>query len=417
MNFVPYAVPVFLVLIVLEYCWGWLNGNITYRINDSLNSLSLGLLSVATKFIFLSVGYIVFAKIELDYSLGLFDSDNAGHWVVALLVYDFFYYWFHRVSHERQFFWGSHVVHHQSEDFNLSTALRQTSTSMFTTWIFYVPCFVLGMPIGMYISIASAHLIYQFWVHSQHIPKLGVLELVLITPSNHRVHHAQNAQYIDKNYGGLFIIWDRLFGTFKEEDEQESPIYGIRTPLQSWNPAWANIHIFVTMVSDAWRTRLWRDKLRIIGAKTGWRPEDMEAQYPQPKTNLAHVKKYNAQLSPLSNLLIGVQFLLVSALHFWVSLQVFDGPYWLVFGATIVQIITVVTIGMVLDGGPHTRLIETTRSVVTLVIAYSLFDAGLISFDLIKIALLYLCVSSVIMWFVIVREGFNQSEIDHGLSA
>ena len=244
MNFVPYAVPVFLVLIVLEFCWGWLQGNNTYRLNDSLNSLSLGLLSVATKFIFLSVGYIVFVKIEQDYSLGRFDSQIIGHW-------------FHRISHERQFFWGSHVVHHQSEDYNLSTALRQTSTSFFTTWIFYVPCFVLGMPIGMYISIASAHLIYQFWVHSQHIPKLGALEWLLITPSNHRVHHAQNAQYIDKNYGGLFIIWDRLFGTFKEEDEQEAPIYGIRTPLQSWNPAWANIHIFVTMLRDAWRTKLW----------------------------------------------------------------------------------------------------------------------------------------------------------------
>lgn len=415
MNFVPYAVPVFLVLIVLEFCWGWFKGNNTYRLNDSLNSLSLGLLSVATKFIFLSVGYIVFVKIERDYSLGLFDSQITGHWLIALLVYDFFYYWFHRISHERQFFWGSHVVHHQSEDYNLSTALRQTSTSFFTTWIFYVPCFVLGMPIGMYISIASAHLIYQFWVHSQHIPKLGVFEWFLITPSNHRVHHAQNEQYIDKNYGGLFIIWDRLFGTFKEEDEQEAPIYGIRTPLQSWNPAWANIHIFVTMLSDAWRTQLWRDKLRILWAKTDWRPEDMEAQYPQPKTNLEQFEKYNPQLSTVSNIVIIAQYLMVSVLHFWTSLQLLDGPYWLVFGATIIQIITLVAIGMVLDGGRYVRLMEVTRSLVTLVIVYNLFELGLISSAWLNMGLLYFCVSGALMWFVILREASNQSELAHGL--
>ena len=144
MNFVPYAVPFFLLLILLEFCWGWLKGNNTYRVNDSLNSLSLGLLSVATKFIFLSVGYIVFSRIEQDYSLGLLDSQVTVHWIIGLLLYDFFYYWFHRISHERQFFWGSHVVHHQSEDYNLSTALRQTSTSFLTTWVFYIPCFFAG---------------------------------------------------------------------------------------------------------------------------------------------------------------------------------------------------------------------------------------------------------------------------------
>ena len=134
----------------------------------------------------------------------------------------FLYYWYHRISHERQLFWGSHVVHHQSEDYNLSTALRQTSTSFLTTWVFFIPCFFLGMPIYMYVSIATAHLVYQFWVHTQHIPKLGILEWFMVTPSNHRVHHAQNADYIDKNYGGLLIIWDRLFGTFKEEDEHQT---------------------------------------------------------------------------------------------------------------------------------------------------------------------------------------------------
>ena len=245
MNFVPYAIPVFLLMIVLELGWGLLKGNNTYRLNDSINSLSMGLLSTVTKFVFLNIGALVFAKISQEYAIWSFDPNSLGHWLLAILLYDFLYYWFHRISHERQFFWGSHVVHHQSEDYNLSTALRQTSTSFATTWVFYIPCFFLGMPITMFVSIASAHLIYQFWVHTQHIPKLGVFEWFMVSPSNHRVHHAQNADYIDKNYGGLLIVWDRLFGTFKAEEENQPAIYGIRVPLQSWNPIWANLHIFV----------------------------------------------------------------------------------------------------------------------------------------------------------------------------
>ena len=176
-----------------------------------------------------------------------------------------------------------------------------------------------------------------------------------------------------------------------------------------------NIHIFVTMLSDAWRTKLWRDKLRILWAKTGWRPEDMEAQYRQPKTNLEQFEKYNPQLGTLSNVVIFSQYLLVAVLHFWTSLQVLNGPYWVVFGATVIQIITVVAIGMVLDGGRYVRLMEITRSLVTLVIVYSLFQADLISFAWLNVGLLYLWVSSALMWFVILSEASNQPELDHGL--
>ena len=263
MNFVPYAVPFFLLLILVELAWGWLKGKNTYRINDSLNSLSLGLLSTVTKLVFLNIGLLVGSNIGQNHAIWSFDMASTSHWLLGLLLYDFLYYWYHRISHERQFFWGSHVVHHQSEEYNLSTALRQTSTSFLTTWIFYIPCFFLGMPIYMYVSIATAQLIYQFWVHTQHIGKLGFLEWFFVSPSNHRVHHAQNPEYIDKNYGGLLIIWDRLFGTFKEEDEEVKPIYGIRVPLKSWNPLWANLHIFVNMARDAWHTNNWKENIGI----------------------------------------------------------------------------------------------------------------------------------------------------------
>jgi len=299
MNFVPYAIPVFLLMIVLELGYGLLKGNNTYRVNDSINSLSMGLLSTVTKFVFLNIGALVFAQISREYAIWSFDINSLGHWLLAILLYDFLYYWFHRISHERQFFWGSHVVHHQSEDYNLSTALRQTSTSFATTWVFYIPCFFLGMPISMFVSIASAHLIYQFWVHTQHIPKLGIFEWFMVSPSNHRVHHAQNADYIDKNYGGLLIIWDRLFGTFKAEEENQQAIYGIRVPLRSWNPIWANLHIFAAMLRDIWHTQRWSDKFRVLWSKTGWHPEDMVERFPEKKSDLQQFEKYNPQHSSL----------------------------------------------------------------------------------------------------------------------
>ena len=154
MNFVPYAVPIFLLLILVELCWGWLKDKNTYRVNDSINSLSMGLLSTVTKFVFLNIGLLVFSRIEQNHAVWSFEMASISHWLLGILLYDFLYYWYHRISHERQLFWASHVVHHQSEDYNLSTALRQTSTSFMTTWVFFIPYFFLGMPIYMYVSIA-----------------------------------------------------------------------------------------------------------------------------------------------------------------------------------------------------------------------------------------------------------------------
>ena len=398
MNFVPYAVPVFLIMIVLELFWGLLRGNNTYRVNDSINSLSMGLLSTITKFVFLNIGALVFSGISQHYAIWSFDINSLAHWLLAILLYDFLYYWFHRISHERQIFWGSHVVHHQSEDYNLSTALRQTSTSFLTTWVFYIPCFLLGMPIDMFISIASAHLIYQFWVHTQHIPKLGAFEWLMVSPSNHRVHHAQNADYIDKNYGGLLIIWDRLFGTFKEEQDEQKPIYGIRSPLRSWNPIWGNLHIFIGMITDAWRTQHWVDKLRVIWSKTGWRPADVAERFPTQKSDLQQIEKYDPQLSPLTNSAIVAQYLLLALVHLWSATQVALIPYSLLWVLVITQASVLVVIGAVMDGKQSARLLEYTRIAALsamLVISYS---SGLMSLEWLYYGAAYLAVSAMLMW-------------------
>ena len=398
MNFIPYAVPFFLLMIVLELFWGWWKDNNTYRVNDSINSLSLGLLSTVTKFVFLNIGLLVFSGIEENYAIWAFNSSSLGHWLLAIMLYDFLYYWFHRVSHERQFFWGSHVVHHQSEDYNLSTALRQTSTSFFTTWVFFIPCFFLGMPITMYVSIASAHLIYQFWVHTQHISTLGFLEWFMVTPSNHRVHHAQNPDYIDKNYGGLLIIWDRLFGTFQKEHREQPAIYGIRAPLASWNPIWANLHIFINMAMDAWRTANWLDKWRVLWSRTGWRPEDVEILYPAQKSNLDQFEKYNPDLSLLTNGAIVAQYILLSVFHLWSAGQVAQLSYGLVWATVAIQAYTLVVIGAILDGKPFARRLEQSRLLVLATGLYTSFSLNLITIDWLYFGIGALLLSAAVMW-------------------
>jgi len=398
MNFVSYAIPVFLLMIVLELGYGLLKGNNTYRVNDSINSLSMGLLSTVTKFVFLNIGALVFAQISREYAIWSFDINSLGHWLLAILLYDFLYYWFHRISHERQFFWGSHVVHHQSEDYNLSTALRQTSTSFATTWVFYIPCFFLGMPISMFVSIASAHLIYQFWVHTQHIPKLGIFEWFMVSPSNHRVHHAQNADYIDKNYGGLLIIWDRLFGTFKAEEENQQAIYGIRVPLRSWNPIWANLHIFAAMLRDIWHTQRWSDKFRVLWSKTGWHPEDMVVRFPEKKSDLQQFEKYNPQHSSWVNGAIILQYLLLAALHFWSAGQSTMLSSALMWAVVLAQVAILLVIGALLDGKAYAGSLEYARLLALSAILWISYSAELISSDWLGWGAGYLIASGIVMW-------------------
>ena len=295
MDYVPYAVPFFLLAILIELAYGIIKKNNTYRLNDAICSLFMGSLRSANGLIIIGLGGYVFYLIETHNALWRMDTTSPFVWIFAFVIYDFFYYWFHRISHERQIFWASHVAHHQSEDYNLSTALRQTGTGAFITWVFYIPVFLIGVPSYVFVSVASINLIYQFWVHSEHIPKLGWYEKYFVTASNHRVHHAQNDNYIDKNYGGVFIIWDRMFGTYKEEDENEIPIYGIRGKINTFNPIWANLHIYVDIFKDIWNARSWKEKIFVPFAKTGWKPSSLPTPATKDDFNPETFKKYNPE--------------------------------------------------------------------------------------------------------------------------
>ncbi len=298
MDLVLYAPPLFIAAMLVELGWGLHRGHNTYRVNDAVGSLFLGTLSQARRFVTLGVGGLVYHWVSERLAIAQLDSGHWATWVFAFVLYDFCYYWLHRLGHERTLLWAAHVAHHQSEDYNLSTALRQTSTGFLFSWIFYLPLFFAGVPAAVVVTVGSLNLIYQFWVHTQHVGRLGWFERVFVTPSNHRVHHAQNDCYVDRNYGGVFILWDRLFGTFQEELDDEPCLYGIRGPIHSFNPVKALTHVYIDMARDSWRARRWRDKLRVWVARTGWRPADVAAADPRPKPDLARFERYDPAVPP-----------------------------------------------------------------------------------------------------------------------
>jgi sterol desaturase/sphingolipid hydroxylase (fatty acid hydroxylase superfamily) len=356
MNLVVYAVPFFVLAIVLELAYGMVKQRNTYRLNDSVSSLSLGVLSQAQRFVTLGVGGYVYYLLTEYFSLPLMDASHWFTWVLAMVLYDFCYYWLHRMGHERTILWAAHVAHHQSEDYNLTTALRQTSTGFLLGWLFYIPMYLLGIPAQVVVTVGALNLIYQFWVHTQHVPKLGWYEWFFVTPSNHRVHHAQNDRYMDRNYGGLFIIWDRLFGTFQEELDEEPVVYGIRGPIKSWSPVKALTHIYVDMAKDSWHTEHWRDKLKVWVSRNGWRPTDVAAKYPREKTDLRHFERYNPRVSCAVS--VYAFFQLVSVVLLLNYMEGAELTYWQGFTGWAILLVTALVTAFWLEGRPAELLLK-----------------------------------------------------------
>jgi alkylglycerol monooxygenase len=299
MDLIPYAAPFFLLALVAELLIDRARGTGYYRTNDTIASLGAAVLTPTTAlFTHALLPYAVSSHYANAWNITLVELGSSNlAWVVAFILYDLAYYWSHRTSHSVNIFWAAHIVHHQSEEFNLTTAVRQPNTSFLLAGIFYAPLALLGIDPAVFYTVGSLNLIYQLWVHTRYIGKLGWYEYAFITPSNHRVHHAQNPQYIDKNFGGVFTLWDRMFGTFQEELAEAPPIYGIRKPLHSFNPWWANVQYYVQMCRDAWYTSSWTDKLTLWFRRTGYRPADAEARFPMPSTDLAQFERFDPPCS------------------------------------------------------------------------------------------------------------------------
>jgi sterol desaturase/sphingolipid hydroxylase (fatty acid hydroxylase superfamily) len=302
------ATPVFLLLIGIEVVVGIRRRNNTYRLNDALNSIGLGIMSQLTGVFSKLMAVGIYTAVFDSVSLWQLPANAPWVWVSALVLYDLCYYWHHRLGHTVALLWAAHVVHHQSEDYNLSTALRQTSSGWIAGWLFYLPMAMLGFPPLVFGVVALIDLLYQFWVHTQQIGKLGWFDRWFCAPSNHRVHHAVNDKYLDKNYGGILIVWDRLFGSFIEEDEHEPCVYGTRGPLRSWNPLWANLHNYVDMALDTWRAQRWADKWRVWFMHPGWRPADVAARWPKRAFDIQQLERYDPPMSRAAQAWAGLVF-------------------------------------------------------------------------------------------------------------
>ena len=402
MDLIVYAVPFFILAIILEWLYGMARHRNTFRLNDSISSLFLGVLSQARRFVTLGVGGYVYYLVTQYFSLPLMDASHWFTWVLATVLYDLCYYWLHRMGHERTILWAAHVAHHQSEDYNLTTALRQTSTGFLLGWIFYIPMYLIGIPAEVVVTVGAINLIYQFWVHTEHVPKLGWYEWVFVTPSNHRVHHAQNDIYMDRNYGGIFILWDRLFGTFQEELAGEPPVYGIRGALQSWNPVKALTHIYVDMFRDSWHTARWRDKLRVWVSRTGWRPADVAERFPRKKTELAGFHKFDPAVSLPVGLYAFAQ--LVAAVVLLDFMQKTSFSYWGGFALWATLLAGTVTTTLWLEGWPAQRLLrwELLRLAGLCLLLLAAWSAGVVAGVL--LAGMVYAVSNLLFLFLLQRS-------------
>lgn len=294
LNPVVLSIPIFFLLMAIELIYERITKKHTYRLNDAVTNISTGTLSqvsgVFQKVLKIGIYVLVYENLRI------FDlPSNAWTFAAIWVLYDLGYYWEHRMAHTVSLFWGGHVVHHQSEDYNLSVALRQTSTGALWGFFFYLPIALLGFDPVQVVTAAGFNLLYQFWIHTEHINKMPRwFEAVLNTPSHHRVHHGRDPKYIDKNYAGVFIIWDKMFGTFKEEEER--PNYGTTVPLKSWNPLFANFAHYIDLFGVVKQARTTKDKLKILFYKPGWLPDYLGGAY-QLQNVPEDYKKYDTEMA------------------------------------------------------------------------------------------------------------------------
>ncbi len=282
-----YAIPFFMVLILIELGISKVKGMSVIRSFDTVSSLSSGLTNSLKEVLGLAVIIISYSWM-VDH-IGLIEIESKlWLYLITFIGLDFAGYWAHRFEHEINILWNRHIIHHSSEEFNLACALRQNISAVFGVFFFLlIPLAVLGVPAEVIAIVAPLHLFAQFWYHTRLINKMGFLESIIVTPSHHRVHHAINDVYMDRNFSQVFIIWDRLFGTFQEELVDEIPVYGVKRQANTWNPFLINFQHLWILVKDAWFTRSWIDKMKVFIMPTGWRPNDREQEDPIPYTVVA----------------------------------------------------------------------------------------------------------------------------------
>ncbi|NBU26396.1 MAG: sterol desaturase family protein, partial [Gammaproteobacteria bacterium] len=355
MNPMLYAIPVFMASILFEAWVARRRAPGAYDIPDALTSLHFGILSQVWGAFTRVIGFGVYVLAFEHLRVTTLPGDSVRVWIFALLFYDFCYYWAHRAGHEINLFWASHQVHHSSEYYNLTTALRQTATGGFTSWPFYVVMAVAGVPPMVFAVVGLIDLLYQYWVHTELVGKLGWLDRVFVTPSNHRVHHGQNDYCIDRNYGGILIVWDRLFGTFVEERDDERIVYGVRKPLASYNAAWGNLNVW----TDVLRASLTAPSLG--GALRAWSDPPQGRGVALPHLDTTQVRRFDTGTRPAVRRYALAQYLLLApmVMHFLAIIERLDRIAGVAYALVITG--TVVCVGWALEERPWACNLERLR--------------------------------------------------------
>ena len=357
-----YAIPIFLALIGIEALISWKMGNRINRGPDMISSMSSGVTNIVKDILGLTI--IIISYDWLVGKVALFEIRNAWYvYVIAFVAKDFAGYWIHRLEHTINFMWNRHIIHHSSEEFNLSCALRQSISEVFSyVTIFLLPAALIGVPAEVIAVIAPIQLFAQFWYHTRLIDKMGIFEYFLVTPSHHRVHHAINPEYIDKNFSQIFIVWDKMFGTFQPELKEVPPVYGVKRPVQTWNPFLINYKHIWLLIRDAWQTKNIRDKMRIWFMPTGWRPHDVEVKSPVGSINdVYRFEKFDSHISKplLTWSWVQLWVLLALTMYLFMRFAVIGFPSVMLYGFFL--FISVFSMTSLMDKASYAWLAETIK--------------------------------------------------------
>ena len=357
------AMPVFFALVLLEKAYGWFAFKHPFKALDTLSSMSAGFTNVVKDVMGLSIAIISYDFLVKHFAIYEIKS-SLGVYAIAFIALDFSSYWIHRISHKINFFWNKHAIHHSSEEFNLACALRQSISSFVNLFTFFlIPAALFGVPVNVIAIVAPIHLFAQFWYHTVYIKNMGFLEHILVTPAHHRVHHAINPEYMDKNLAAIFIVWDRIFGTFQEELASAPPVFGITRPVSTWNPIKINFQHLWLLMQDAWRANSWQDKLTIWFKPTGWRPADVEAKYPVAKIeDVYHFEKYAPVVSDKLVAWSWFQFTFTFGLivYLFSNISVIGMPNMFLYGVFLFASVYAYT--ELMDCNPNAFLFEVLKS-------------------------------------------------------
>ena len=407
------AIPVFVSLILFEIVYAKIiDKGYVIRSMDTLSSLCSGLTNVIRDVLGLTIVIISYSYMVENFAIFKIETS----WLLYLIAFiglDFAGYWVHRINHSINYFWNHHIIHHSSEEFNLACALRQSISNFFSlTFIFLIPTAIIGVPAEVITFLAPIHLFAQYWYHTRLIDKLGFLEYIIVTPSHHRVHHAINDEYLDKNLSQIFIIWDKLFGTFQEELEDVPPVYGVKRPLRSWNPILINFSHLFQLIKDAWRTNSILDKFRIWFMPTGWRPQDVNKKYPVTSIDSPNdYKKYYPKLSLKLQTWSWIQYLLVFFfmmyfINYLHRIGFYDGALYAIF-----LYISIYSLTSLMDQDSFAWLFEIGKALLGMYFIITYGDWFYITdyFDYATIYLiLYFIISSlVVIYFSVYEKKLN----------